>query len=454
MARDAIARVYASYQRVRPDLVRTYDREVRHPEWTDRLFDHFGRPDTAAYSVAITGSKGKGSHAILLAAILQQCGLRVGLFTGPHLVDFMERFRVNGQVMPEERFIAWMDEVGPVVEALPVPPLQYVGPVGILAVIASLWFREEKTDVNVVELGRGALHDDVNRWRHQGAIVGPVFMEHVQQLGPTLRDIAIEKAGVVTPETAWVCAHPQADVVAEVLRDACAARGARLRVLGEGITHRIVRDDRADELLVEVADEDGAAVVRLHEDVASLAHNAAVALDAARQVWRAVRGGEPFPRSLDLRHLRLPGRMHVLSEQPLLVVDGTIHRSSAQMVANWVRRKRASGKVRMVGAVLGLPDDKDGAGVLAALCGHADWVVLTRARNPHLRFDRGWLTEARSLFPDVATAPDVAAAWAVAKQRIGREDAVLFLGTQSFVGDTLSLFGADTTSLWREPCEG
>ncbi|MCL6627173.1 MAG: bifunctional folylpolyglutamate synthase/dihydrofolate synthase, partial [Alicyclobacillus shizuokensis] len=184
--REAISLIYEWLNRARPLLPDGPDRVVRHPEWTGRLLAELGNPDAAAFNVAVTGSKGKGSNAILLAAILQCLGLRVGLFTSPHLIDFMERIRLGGQVMPEAVFVHWMTQVYDEARRLPVPPSQYIGPVGLLACVAALWFADEQTDVNVFELGRGALHDDVNQVRHEGALLTPVFLEHARELGPTL----------------------------------------------------------------------------------------------------------------------------------------------------------------------------------------------------------------------------------------------------------------------------
>ncbi|MCL6637826.1 MAG: hypothetical protein K6T26_07740, partial [Alicyclobacillus sp.] len=237
-ASDAIAWVYQSYNRAKPFLQPGYDRDIRHPEWTRQILDRLGAPDKAVVNVAVTGSKGKGTHAILIASMLQQAGLRTGLFTGPHLVDFMERFRINGHLMPESAFIQYIQLVRSVADTLTLPRDQYLGPVGLLAVVAALWFQEQRTDVNVFELGRGALHDDVNQLVHQGAVLTPVFLEHVHELGPTLADIAREKAGVIQPEVQWVVSHDQSPEVWTAVQERAGDRVA-VDQLGRDFSFRV-----------------------------------------------------------------------------------------------------------------------------------------------------------------------------------------------------------------------
>ncbi len=124
--RRTIGYAYQSYQRVKSFINGKLDRNVRHPEWTNRLLEQFGRPDAKTFNVMVAGSKGKGSHATLTAAMLQRAGIRTGLFTGPHHVDFMERFRINGRVIPEDTFCDYMEQVFEASESLPLPPGQYV----------------------------------------------------------------------------------------------------------------------------------------------------------------------------------------------------------------------------------------------------------------------------------------------------------------------------------------
>ncbi|MCL6632243.1 MAG: bifunctional folylpolyglutamate synthase/dihydrofolate synthase [Alicyclobacillus herbarius] len=450
--RETIALVYEWYNRARPYLQPGPDRLIRHPEWTRRLLNQLGSPDQDANNVAVTGSKGKGSNAILLAAILQRLGLRVGLFTGPHLVDFMERFRLDGQVMPEPEFIRWMTFVYNEARQLPIPTSQYIGPVGLLAVVATLWFRQQATDVNIFELGRGALHDDVNQVSHQGAVLTPVFLEHKQELGPTLEDVAREKAGVLTRDTRWLVSHPQSAPVQKVLNDAWQGQACHIESVPEKGAGAPDIGTREGETWVTVPLVYGRETrIRLPYMPGFLAQNAAVAAVAAQRVMQDLRGPDYIlPPEINLTSVRLPGRMDVISHRPFTLVDGTIHQETAVHVAAWVEALRRVGKARRFAAVVAIPVDKDGDGVLGALAGVIDWVILTGASNPHLRFDNRWLHAAEKYGILAEWLPDVEEAFAVARARTEEADGLLLLGTQSFVADAMRHFGGDTRNIWRE----
>ena len=449
----AINWIYSSYNRAKPYIQRGMDKETRHPEWTGRLLKALGDLDAPMYNIAVTGSKGKGSHSILIAAMLEQMGFRVGLFTGPHLVDFMERFRVNGQVMAERQFARYVDDLRETVDNWDLPENEYFGPVGLLAAIAVKWFSDTKTDINVFELGRGALHDDVNQVRHVGAVIAPVFLEHTRELGRTYAEVGTEKAGVITKDTRWVCTHPQTATVQGILAER-SSDDIELSTLGDTIA---VRDRQVEGLtcIITVETKYGECQVRLPYAQIHLADNVAVALSAAQHAALDKHPDMVLPAYLDLQELSLPGRLQTVSIEPRVVVDGTIHGRSAALVREYIRNRRQetdSGEriTGRVGAIIGIPEDKDGTGVLKVLSDVVDFVVICRAHNPHLQFDDNWTRLARTLYADVSTAQYLEDALVCARERLSSEaDLLLVLGTQSLVGDAMRLFEFDTRSIWR-----
>lgn len=440
----AIEWIYQSYNRAKPHVKQGYDREVRHPEQTRQLLDCLGAPDRAAYNIAVTGSKGKGTHAILLAALLQQAGWRVGLFTSPHLVDYLERIRVDGQIISEQAFLDAIAAVQSCVDLEDLPLDRYHGPVGLVAATAATWFRTARTDLNVYELGRGARHDDVNQIVHQGAIITPVFLEHAAQLGPTLKDVCWEKAGIVTVDTGWVVSSRQGPLMTEAITVACCNRPAEY--LGATFDAHVVAD--GDHRVVIVNTNRGETRVAITATASIFADNIAVAVRAAERAWQDLAPFTAFPNRFDLRQLRLPGRMEVLRRDPLTILDGTIHRANAIRVRAVLDQWRQDHVNGCVGAVFGLPADKDGEGVIDALADALDVAVFTQSRNPHLRFTAHFADYARSLGLHVIEATDIATAIELGTSHVGSSGILLLLGTQSFIGDVLQDAGIDSTSLW------
>jgi dihydrofolate synthase/folylpolyglutamate synthase len=272
-----------------------------------------------------------------------------------------------------------------------------------------------------------------------------VFLEHARQLGPTLRDVAWEKAGVVTADTEWLCRHPQSEVVEQTLAEVLPAR-VEVRLFARDFGQSI----RVDGNWLEASYPEATYCLRLPHTVGFMRENALVALDAARTIWQKLRPGKPIPTVIDLSRLRLPGRLEVVATNPLTVVDGTIHECSARYLAEWVAEQRRTGRVEQVGVVLSIPADKDGEGVVRQLAGVSDWLLFTKAHNHNLAYDRRFFAYAQSLSVDAEEAPYLEDALPRALERLQGAGVLVLAGTQSFVGDVLRWYGKNPLSIWND----
>lgn len=187
-------------------------------ENTNALDEHFGHPHTRFRTIHVAGTNGKGSVSSTLAAILQSAGLRVGLYTSPHLVDFRERIRVNGEMISKERVIEFVENERTFFE--PLSPSFFE----ITTALAFLWFAEQKVDVAVVEVGLGGRLDCTNIIHPDLAVITNISFDHQQFLGNTLAAIAAEKAGIIKPATPVVIGETGGNAdVRKVFADAFAA---------------------------------------------------------------------------------------------------------------------------------------------------------------------------------------------------------------------------------------
>ena len=161
---------------------------------THLLDEHFHHPHQNYKTIHVGGTNGKGSTSHTLAAILQSQGYRVGLYTSPHLVDFRERIRVNGEMIPEQRVIEFVEQF----KASPRGGMEGVYSFFELATaLAFQYFAEEKVDVAVIEVGLGGRLDCTNIIRPDLSIITNISFDHIQFLGDTLPKIASEKAGII-----------------------------------------------------------------------------------------------------------------------------------------------------------------------------------------------------------------------------------------------------------------
>lgn len=162
---------------------------------THTLDEHFGHPHQSYRTIHVAGTNGKGSTSHTLAAILQDAGYKVGLYTSPHLLDFRERIRVNGQMIPEQRVIDFVLQ-----ERDFFAPL-YPSFFELSTALAFLYFKEQGVDVAVVEVGLGGRLDCTNIIAPELSVITNISFDHTQFLGNTLEAIAGEKAGIIKENT-------------------------------------------------------------------------------------------------------------------------------------------------------------------------------------------------------------------------------------------------------------
>lgn len=160
---------------------------------TKKLDEYFGHPHTAYKTIHVAGTNGKGSCSHTLAAILQAAGYKVGLYTSPHLVDFRERIRVNGEPIPEQRVINFVEQEKTFFETLHPSFFE------LTTALAFLYFKEQHIDVAIIEVGLGGRLDCTNIITPVLSLITNISFDHTQFLGNTLPLIAGEKAGIIKP---------------------------------------------------------------------------------------------------------------------------------------------------------------------------------------------------------------------------------------------------------------
>lgn len=170
------------------------------------ICDLLGNPQHAFRSVHIAGTNGKGSTSHMLASILQEKGLKTGLYTSPHLTDFRERIRINGIKIPEEKVIRFVEKYKPEFEKI--QPSFFEMTVGL----AFDHFREEKVDIAIIEVGLGGRLDSTNVITPLLSVITNISFDHMQFLGDTLEKIAKEKAGIIKPGIPVVIGESQEDI--------------------------------------------------------------------------------------------------------------------------------------------------------------------------------------------------------------------------------------------------
>jgi dihydrofolate synthase / folylpolyglutamate synthase len=441
--KEATNTVYSSYMRV-ADRMHGYDSATRHPEHSRRLLEKLNLAIDKLPAIAVTGSKGKGSTAILSAAILQACGYRVGLVTSPHLVNFNERIRLNGVAISDADFCRIMTEIAPAIAEIDAElqgTLEYVGPNGVILAAALKYFTEQGVEILVLEAGRGGRYDEISLVQNKVACFTPIMAEHLDKLGPTVADVAWNKAGLLKVGGAAVSA-PQTPEVRQILAQEILELNAKLLVVGTDFEYVQEFLEQGQSVTVRLENEKFSFELPTH--VRFQGQNAAVALAAVAELVGVEKVRQSF-QAERLRNLRLAGRSEIISQNPLVLVDGAINRDSAREFFSWADKISPSPVV----LVTSLPADKDFRGVLQTLSMSARTVIVTQASNINLHFDHAAVIEAaREFFPDVVLETNVNVAFAEGLRRVGSHGTLWSVGTQSLVRDALLQWKSDYSSIW------
>lgn len=162
-------------------------------ENTQKLDEIFGFPHHHFKSVHVAGTNGKGSCSHLLASVLQEAGYKVGLYTSPHLIDFRERIKINGEMISEEGVIAFVDQFRKMNETAQLEPSFFE----ITVAMAFDYFRNQKVDIAIIEVGLGGRLDSTNIIRPEVSLITNISLDHTALLGNTIEKIACEKAGII-----------------------------------------------------------------------------------------------------------------------------------------------------------------------------------------------------------------------------------------------------------------
>ena len=310
-------------------------------ENTWALDEHFGHPHRSFRSIHIAGTNGKGSCSHTLAAILQEAGYKVGLYTSPHLIDFRERIRVNGQPVPEAYVIRFVEEERAFFE--PLHPSFFE----LTTAMAFRYFAEEKVDVAVVEVGLGGRLDCTNIIRPDLCIITNISLDHVQFLGDTLEKIAGEKAGIIKPGIPVVIGETTPET-RPVFQKKAEEVGAPIHF--------------AEEEVKEVHPDWEYELKGLYQEKNRRTLWAALPLlqEGGYQISESdIQAG--FAHVVELTGLM--GRWQKLQEHPTVVSDTGHNVGGIQYIAEQLRRQ----VFRQLHIVIGMVNDKDVRGVLALL---------------------------------------------------------------------------------------
>lgn len=394
----------------------------------------FGDPHKGIKMIHVGGTKGKGSVSSFVNSILMEAGYKVGLYTSPHLFTFRERIRINGEPIKEEDAANLIAEIRPHVEAMEKEnnePTYFE----VTTIMSFLYFKRKGVDFMVLEVGMGGRLDSTNIAESLVSIITPISYDHTQYLGSTLRDIALEKCGIIK-NNSIVISSPQKEESLVVIKHISRAKNSRLYVIGRDILFETIKSDldgQSFRLLTRCGEFP---ILRIHLLGDFQIENAATAVAAAEELRSkgifitgdAIKNG--------LLKARWPGRLQIIREKPFIVVDGAQDANSAS------RLKKAIKEIfrhKRLFLIFGAMSDKDIDGMCKELSGIVNRLVATRSKSeraspPEIVREK-MMRVNRDI--DAAVADSVGEAIKRCVKEAGEDDLILITGSLYVVAEAM-----------------
>jgi dihydrofolate synthase/folylpolyglutamate synthase len=333
------------------------------------LMKRLGNPQNKYKSVLIAGTNGKGSTAAMLSSILSRAGLRVGLYTSPHLSDFRERIRINDKLITKNELSSLIKEVRDSLKE-PVTYFEFT------TALAFMHFFQKKVDIAVLEVGMGGRLDATNLVNPEVSIITNISLEHSEYLGSNLRQIAREKAGIIKRNGICITGAAQPSALG-IIEETCVQKNSGLLVLGKDFRVRTAGDGSFNYYgLCRSFKRLKTPLLGRHQ-----VKNAALSLAAVESL--GTKGIEISVEQVHrgLRETRWEGRLEVLREQPLVIADGA-HNPAG--IAALMKAIAENFRYRKLIIILGVLKDKDYGTMFRKISQVADRIILTRPAS-----DRG-----------------------------------------------------------------
>ncbi|MGC9195787.1 MAG: bifunctional folylpolyglutamate synthase/dihydrofolate synthase [Syntrophobacteraceae bacterium] len=396
---------------------------------TESLLARVGNPHRKLRSIHIAGTNGKGSTAAILSRILLKHGLKVGLYTSPHLVRFTERFRINDEEVRAEKILEVFEKIRSILDESE-PPTFFE----MVTAMAFLYFAEQEVDLGIIETGMGGRLDATNVIAPEVCVITNIGLDHQEYLGATLSSIAREKAGIIKQGAPLVTGALQ-PVAQSIMKTVCMNKSAPL--------YRFKSDFRVRQNWKGGFQYRGMGMnlpslalnLRGHHQLG----NAALAL----ATLEVLEGKQLIVLRQDIirdamQDVRWPARLEVLQTNPIILLDGAHNPPGAESLREALMDDFPQKKIHLV---IGVMADKDIVGILRRLLPLAETAIFTKPQYARAASPEDIRRMARPYIQKCYVIAEPAAAIQEAKNLAGPDDLICITGSLYFAGEVKQLFG-------------
>ena len=403
----------------------------------EELLRRLGNPQDDLKVIHVAGTNGKGSVSKYLEEGLSACGYKMGLYTSPYIETFNERIRYDGADISDEDLEYYGQKVVSAAEAMVADGLDSPTEFEVVTAIAFLYFAGRQADITILEVGLGGIGDSTNVVKSPlASVITSISYDHMAQLGSSLAEIAVNKAGIIKTGCPVIANVPQRDAAKIIARKAY-AMGSRLYDIS-GIRAAVSDETPFSQKVSMELYEKSYSDVEISMVGRHQAENLKTAL-ATLEILRKS-GAVKLDREAlyeGLKRARQPGRFEVISEDPLVIIDGAHNEAGAQALQETMAQHFAGKKILLVAGILA---DKKIDSIVKFLTKITDHIIVTEPDNPRKLAAEKLAGHVADFGVAAEAVSDVEAAVHRAKELADGYDVILFAGSLYLIGDVRRLW--------------
>lgn len=403
----------------------------------EELLRRLGNPQDDLKVIHVAGTNGKGSVSKYLEEGLSTCGYKMGLYTSPYIETFNERIRYDGADISDEDLEYYGQKVVSAAEAMVADGLDSPTEFEVVTAIAFLYFADRQADITILEVGLGGIGDSTNVVKSPlASVITSISYDHMAQLGSSLAEIAVNKAGIIKTGCPVIANVPQRDAAKIIARKAY-AMGSRLYDIS-GIRAAVSDETPFSQKVSMELYEKSYSDVEISMVGRHQAENLKTAL-ATLEILRKS-GAVKLDREAlyeGLKRARQPGRFEVISEDPLVIIDGAHNEAGAQALQETMAQHFAGKKILLVAGILA---DKEIDSIVKFLTKITDHIIVTEPDNPRKLAAEKLAEHVADFGVAAEVVSDVEAAVHRAKELADDYDVILFAGSLYLIGDVRRLW--------------
>ncbi len=396
------------------------------------LLEILGNPQDSLRFIHIGGTNGKGSISSFFHSILSTEGYKVGLFTSPYLEEFTERIQINGKPIKKEELSTLTNRVKSGIDTLVARGFQHPTEFEIVTALGLLYFYEQKVDIVILEVGLGGRLDATNIIpKSELSIISSIGLDHTMYLGNTFEEIAREKGGIIK-EGGDVILYPQSHIIVRTIGEIVKNKGGNLHLIKEG------------DIIIQESNIKGQSFSYYSENLPL--EKVEIKLLGRHQVYNAstvIKGIEVLKNKgfkiskesilTGLKEAYWPGRFEVISNSPLIILDGAHNPQGAEAFNQAIKEYFPGKKIILF---IGLLRDKDILGILKHLLPIAKEVIGLRPDNPRAIEGEDLIKEIRNIDISIRASSIISTDQVLNKIKdIKSDEIIAFTGSLYLVGE-------------------